>query len=140
MILASMCTYEKPKAIQLKYIIIRYQLVNGSNLHGTLILHCTCICRFTVPIIEEIWEKLPDLPAQEVTCTSFCNELIVVGGVANKVAVSDICHYNEQYRCWEVIGYLPHPRYRHFTVGLWDKLIVIGGLKDDANSEDTVAC
>lgn len=90
------------------------------------------------PIVEDIWEKLPDLPVQEATCTSFRDDLIVVGGVANKVAVSDIRCYIEQHKRWEVIGYLPHPRYRCFAVGISNKLIIIGGLKSNAESEDTI--
>ena len=90
------------------------------------------------PIVEDIWEKLPDLPVQEATCTSFRDDLIVVGGVANQIAVSDIRCYIEQYKRWEVIGYLPYPRYRCFAVGLSNKLIVIGGLKSNAESEDTI--
>ena len=61
-----------------------------------------------------------------------------MGGRANKVAVSEVRRYNEQYGCWEVVEYLQHPRYRCFTIGLQNKLIVIGGLKDDTKSEDSL--
>ena len=89
-------------------------------------------------ITEVAWEKLPDLPVQEATCTSFRNTLIVAGGRANTVAVSDIRSYNEDYKRWEVIGYLPHPRYLCFAIGLPNQLIVISGKKDTATNEDSI--
>ena len=87
---------------------------------------------------EDVWEKLPDLPVQEATCTTFHNKLIVVGGIANKVTVHDIRCYNEHCQRWDVIGYLPHARSLPFAIGLPDKLIVIGGKKDDTQSKDFV--
>ena len=106
----------------------------------TLITSCKPATPFqaTTPISEVVWEKLPDLPVQIATCTSFHNDLIVVGGRANATPVSDIRCYNEQYGRWEVIGYLPHPRYNCFAIGLSDKLIVIGGKKANIYSEDTI--
>ena len=92
----------------------------------------------TTPVGEDVWEKLPDLPVQIATCTSFHDDLIVVGGRANTIPVSDIRRYNEQYKRWEVIGYLPHPRYNCFAIGLPDKLIVIGGKKNNTTSEDSI--
>lgn len=90
------------------------------------------------PNPHEIWEPLPDLPVQQTTCTTFQDKLIVVGGVANEVAVSDIRCFNEDKQRWEVIGYLPHPRYLCFAIGLQDRLIVIGGRKDTNDTEDSI--
>ena len=90
------------------------------------------------PIATNVWETLPQLPVEEATCTSFRNTVIVVGGRANSVAVHDIRTYNPQFKRWEVIGYLPHPRYICFAIGLPDKLIVIGGRKDTADKENTI--
>lgn len=90
------------------------------------------------PIRNEVWEKLPDLPVQMATCTSFRDTLVVVGGRANTMPVSDIRCYNEQYGRWEVIGYLPHPRYNCFAIGLADKLIIIGGKKANIKNEDSI--
>ena len=90
------------------------------------------------PSAQNVWETLPDLPVQQTTCTTFQDNLIVVGGVANEVAVRDIRYYNENYKRWEVIGYLPHPRYLCFAVGLPDRLVVIGGRKDTNNTEDSI--
>ena len=103
----------------------------------TLIYSCQLAPPFQATS-EKIWDKLPDLPVQIATCTSFRNDLIVVGGRANAIPVSDIRCYNEQYSRWEVIGYLPHPRYNCFAIGLSDKLIVIGGKNDNTKSEDFI--
>ena len=85
-----------------------------------------------------VWEKLPDLPVEEATCTTFHNTLIVVGGRANSVAVHDIRTYNSTSKRWEVIGYLQHPRYICFAIGLSEKLVVIGGKKDTQAKENTI--
>lgn len=86
----------------------------------------------------EVWGKLPDLPVEEAACTSFKDQVMVVGGKANKIAVRDIRTYNEVQKRWDVIGYLPTPRYNCFAVGLLDKLIVIGGKKDSVSNENTI--
>ena len=86
----------------------------------------------------QVWETLPDLPVEEAACTSFKGHLMVVGGKANKVAVRDIRTYNEDKNRWDVIGYLPNPRYNCFAVGLEDKLIIFGGLKYSASNENNV--
>ena len=84
------------------------------------------------------WEALPDLPVFEATCTTVNNTLVVVGGLANNVAVHDIRTFNEEAKRWEVIEYLSHARYICFAVGLPDKLIIIGGKKDSTSKENTI--
>ena len=92
----------------------------------------------TQPNAPNVWEVLPELPVEEATCTYFRNTLIVVGGRANSVAVHDIRIYNPGSKRWEVIGYLPKPRYICFAIGLPDKLIVIGGKKDTTTKQNTI--
>ena len=90
------------------------------------------------PDADNPWETLPELPVEEATCTSFHDTLIVVGGRANSVAVHDIRTYNPHLKRWDVISYLPHPRYICFAIGLPDKLVVIGGKKDTTTKENTI--
>ena len=90
------------------------------------------------PNAPNVWETLPQLPAEEATCTSFHNIVIAVGGRANSVAVHDIRTYNPDAKRWEVINYLPNPRYICFAIGVADKLIVIGGKKDTVDKENTI--
>ena len=90
------------------------------------------------PNAPNVWERLPELPVEEATCTSFHNTLIVAGGRANTVAVHDIRTYNPDSKRWEVIGYLPNARYICFAIGLPDKLIVLGGKKDTTTKENTI--
>lgn len=87
---------------------------------------------------NNVWKKLPDLPVIEATCTSFMNQVFVVGGLANSVAVHDIRIYNKETKRWEVIGYLKHARYICFVAGLPDKLVIIGGKKGSASNESTI--
>ena len=103
-----------------------------------LIAHCQLVMPFqkNKPINKVVWEKLPDLPVHEATCTSFHDTLVVVGGTSNKITIGDIRFYNEHYKRWEVIGYLRHPRYLCFAIGLPDKLIVFGGKKSNTKSVD----
>ena len=91
--------------------------------------------KFNTP---NIWEVLPELPAEEATVTSFRNAVIVVGGRANSVAVHDIRTYKPDSERWEVINYLPNPRYICFAIGLPDKLIVLGGKRDTTTKENTI--
>ena len=95
-------------------------------------------CAQVQNLSQNKWETLPDLPVYEATCTTANNTLVVVGGVANNVAVHDIRTFNEETKRWEVIEYLSHARYICFAVGLPDKLIIIGGKKDSTSKENTI--
>jgi hypothetical protein len=118
--------------------------VATSSVYRCNVIDLIATCILEPPLLQgasvsdEVWKKLPDLPVQEATCTSFQNTLVVVGGIANEVVVRDIRYYNEQYKRWEVIGYLQRPRRLCFTVGVQNKLIVLGGRKSDSKSEDTI--
>ena len=90
------------------------------------------------PTAPNVWETLPQLPAEEATCTSLHETVIVVGGWAKSVAVHDIRTYNPESGRWEVIGYLPKCRFICFAIGVANKLIVIGGRKDTADKENTI--
>ena len=90
------------------------------------------------PNAPNVWETLPQLPAEEATCTSLLNTVIVVGGWANSVAVHDIRTYNLESNRWEVIGYLQKRRYICFAIGVANRLIVFGGKKDTVDKENTI--
>ena len=90
------------------------------------------------PNAADVWDTLPNLPVLQATCTSFRNHLMVVGGKANMVAAHEIRSYNEGRKRWDVIGYLPNPRYLCFVVGFPNKLIVIGGRIDSATHQNNV--
>lgn len=84
------------------------------------------------------WETLCNLPVEEAACTSLCDTVLVVGGRANKDPVADIRTYNPVNERWEVIGYIEKRRYICFATGLNDRLIVVGGRKEQTITEDTI--
>ena len=76
-----------------------------------------------------VWSKLPDLPATESTCVTFCGRLLAIGGQQplNKPTTA-VYMYDPSTNSWNVISHMTTARCRPFAIVLPNnQLMVVGG-------------
>ena len=90
-----------------------------------------------------VWHSIADLPVNYSTCVVLNGQLLAVGGRdLNKMKdTNGIYAYNIENDSWEIIDYMPTPRYMCLaTVLPGHKLMVVGGqskINDTITSEAT---
>ena len=84
--------------------------------------------RRTAPTNQStIWQHVADAPHCLSSCTTFCGQLVAVGGYEAGMDTTAISGYNKTTDSWEVMGHMPTAR-RKALVAIFDgKMMVVGG-------------
>lgn len=89
------------------------------------------------PQTTDVWRRLANVPVNNSTLTTWCGQLIAVGGENIDLEPVDTIHlYNPSVDSWHIIGHMPTARSNCLVATLpGDTLVVIGGVTREGNTE-----
>ena len=86
-----------------------------------------------------VWKKVTDVPVLRSTCVEVSNELFAIGGRTSTYCSSaDIYCYSPLDDSWQVVGKMPTARSMCIGASVMNKLVVIGGLKEEDEPTDSM--
>ena len=86
-----------------------------------------------------VWRRVADVPVLRSTCVAINNELFATGGRTSTYHPSaDIYCYSLLEDSWQVAGQMPTARSMCIAVSVMNKLVVIGGLKEEDKPTDVM--
>ena len=80
--------------------------------------------------LQEVWQRVADLPVRSSSCATLCGQLLAVGGCDEMIEnySTVIQQYNPATNSWEVISHMPTARLNPLVAVLpGNKLMVVGG-------------
>ena len=91
----------------------------------------------------QVWStvKISPCPVALTTCTTIQDKLLIIGGTApndpKKKPGNAIRVYKKYTNYWDIVGYLPAPRYLCYAQALCEsRFLVVGGCKDSSVATD----
>ena len=88
---------------------------------------------------NSVWQKVANIPVLRSTCVVINGELFAVGGRTSTYRSSaDIYCYNPFDDSWQVAGQMPTARSMCIAASVMNKLLVIGGLKEEDEPTDAM--
>ena len=128
----------------------RLYLLGGKNHHGSISSVFTCTFQalvnslFVRPSGEKsnsenfvCWQKVADVPVLRSTCVVINDKLFAIGGRTSTYhPSSNIYCYSSSHDFWQVAGRIPTARSMCIAASVENKLVVIGGLKEEDQPTD----
>ena len=125
-------------------------LLGGKNHHGSISSVFTCTFQALVnslsvrPSGEKsksenfvCWQKVADVPVLRSTCVVINGKLFAIGGRTSTYhPSSNVYCYSSSHDFWQVAGRIPTARSMCIAASVENKLVVIGGLKEEDQPTD----
>ncbi len=87
----------------------------------------------------QVWYRLADMPVYESTCTTFCDEILAIGGRNSDYNPTPAVYvYNSTANSWEVISAMLMARYRCLVAAIADDTLMVVGSHTSFGVTDVV--